>query len=105
MCEAYKRNKPVRDSVCVIRSDQGGRFWILMPCGFCQERLFACGLSGPLAVWRPKRPNLRNGCRRAQSHIAQVTIVPVARAGHVIQFDHPDAVAEAVRHMEKAARS
>jgi pimeloyl-ACP methyl ester carboxylesterase len=43
--------------------------------------------------------------RRAQSHIAQVTIVPVARAGHVIQFDRPDAVAEAVRHVATAARS
>jgi len=43
--------------------------------------------------------------RRAQSHIAQVTIVPVARAGHVIQFDRPDAVAEAVRHVATAVRS
>src|ERR1039458_9172717 len=24
LCEAYKLNKPVRDSVCVVRSDQGG---------------------------------------------------------------------------------
>jgi cytidine deaminase len=43
LCEAYKVNKPVRDSVCVVRSDQGGRFWILTPCGVCQERLFAYG--------------------------------------------------------------
>src|ERR1035437_1493182 len=43
LCEAHKLHKPVRDWVCVIRSDHGGRFWILTPCGVCQERLFGYG--------------------------------------------------------------
>jgi pimeloyl-ACP methyl ester carboxylesterase len=43
--------------------------------------------------------------RRAPSHFAQVTLVPVARAGHVVQFDRPDAVADAVRRVAVAARS
>src|ERR1017187_2892500 len=48
-CEAYKLNQEVRDSVCVIRSDQGGRFWILTPCGVCQERAVR------LRAWHPGR--------------------------------------------------
>ena len=55
-CEAYKLNKQVRDSVCVIRSDQGGRFWILTPCGVCQERLFAYGPAVQVGVPHPEDP-------------------------------------------------
>jgi pimeloyl-ACP methyl ester carboxylesterase len=46
-----------------------------------------------------------DAARRAQSHLSQVTLVPVARAGHVIQFDRPDAVAEAVRHVAMTAQT
>ncbi len=53
-CEAYKLNQEVRDSVCVIRSDQGGRFWILTPCGVCQERLFAYGPAIQVGVPHPE---------------------------------------------------
>lgn len=49
--------------------------------------------------------NFEEAARRAQSHVAQVTLVRVARAGYVMQYDRPDAVAEAVRHVAKAARS
>lgn len=45
-----------------------------------------------------------NSARRVQSHIAQVILVPVARSGHVMQYDRPDAVAEAVRYAATAAR-
>ena len=53
-CEAHKLNQEVRDSVCVIRSDQGGRFWILTPCGVCQERLFAYGPAIQVGVPHPE---------------------------------------------------
>jgi pimeloyl-ACP methyl ester carboxylesterase len=50
-------------------------------------------------------PTFEASARRAQSHIAQVPLVRVARAGHVMQFDRPDAVAEAVRYVATAART
>jgi len=54
LCEAYKLNKQVRDSVCVVRSDQGGRFWILTPYEVCQERLFAYGPAVQVGVPHPE---------------------------------------------------
>jgi hypothetical protein len=40
----------------VVRSDQGGRFWILTPCGVCQERLFAYGPAVQVGVPHPEEP-------------------------------------------------
>lgn len=56
LCEAYKLGRSVVASVCVIRSDQHGAFWILAPCGVCQERLFAHGPAVAVAVPHPGDP-------------------------------------------------
>jgi cytidine deaminase len=50
LCEAYKLDKNVVASVCVIRSSPSGDFWILTPCGVCQERLFSYGPAVEVAV-------------------------------------------------------
>ena len=39
MCEAYKHDKRVTHSLCVVRNDENSKFEILSPCGICQERL------------------------------------------------------------------
>lgn len=39
MCEAYKHDKRVTHSLCVIRNDENSKYEILSPCGVCQERL------------------------------------------------------------------
>jgi GNAT superfamily N-acetyltransferase len=54
-----------------------------------------------MAVEAPEASKMLPAAR--PSHIAQVALVPVARAGQVIQFDRPDAVAEAVRCVAMAA--
>ncbi|HEX3590621.1 MAG TPA: cytidine deaminase [Pseudonocardiaceae bacterium] len=43
ICEAFKLGRAVTASVCVTASQPTGQFWILAPCGICQERLFAYG--------------------------------------------------------------
>ncbi|MGF1429212.1 cytidine deaminase [Kitasatospora sp. LaBMicrA B282] len=43
ICEAFKRDRRVVASVCVLLADQGRGYWIVAPCGVCQERLFAYG--------------------------------------------------------------
>lgn len=43
ICEAFKRDQPVVASVCVVAADQDRGYWILTPCGVCQERLIAYG--------------------------------------------------------------
>jgi cytidine deaminase len=50
LCEAYKLGRRVVASVCVTRSDQNGAFWILAPCGVCQERLAAYGPAVAVAI-------------------------------------------------------
>ena len=39
MCEAYKYDKRVTHSLCVVRSDEKSNYEILSPCGVCRERL------------------------------------------------------------------
>jgi cytidine deaminase len=56
LCEAFRLDRTVVASVCVIRSDQLGAFWILTPCGVCQERLFAHGPAVAVAVPEPEDP-------------------------------------------------
>lgn len=53
LCEAYKLDQAVVASVCVIRSDQDAAFWILTPCGVCQERLFSWGPAVSVGVTKP----------------------------------------------------
>jgi cytidine deaminase len=43
ICEAFKRDQTVVASVCVTAADQDRGYWILSPCGVCQERLLAYG--------------------------------------------------------------
>jgi len=57
LCEAYKLDKDVVASVCVIRSSTWGDFWILTPCGVCQERLFSYGPAVEVAVPVPGDPH------------------------------------------------
>lgn len=42
ICEAYKRNRKIVATVCVSR-EETGEYYILTPCGVCQERLWAWG--------------------------------------------------------------
>ena len=39
--------------------------------------------------------SFRNSARLATGLLPNVTVVPVARSGHVMQYDRPDAVVEA----------
>ncbi|WP_329561797.1 cytidine deaminase [Kitasatospora sp. NBC_01266] len=50
ICEAFKLGRRVVASVCVTLADQGRGYWILAPCGVCQERLFAHGPDVAVAV-------------------------------------------------------
>jgi cytidine deaminase len=43
ICEAFKLGRAITASVCVTATDKPGEYWILAPCGICQERLFAYG--------------------------------------------------------------
>lgn len=42
LCEAYKLDRQVTDSICVVQPSPGV-FQVLTPCGVCQERLFLYG--------------------------------------------------------------
>ncbi len=56
ICEAYKLGKNVAATVCVSR-DESGKFYILTPCGVCQERLWAWGGNVDCAVPHPDDPS------------------------------------------------
>lgn len=56
LCEAYKLERAVVASVCVTSSNQNGDFWILAPCGVCQERLFSHGPTVAVGVPEPEDP-------------------------------------------------
>jgi cytidine deaminase len=56
ICEAYKLGRRVVASVCVTAADDDRGFWILAPCGVCQERLFAYGPDVEVAVPEPADP-------------------------------------------------
>jgi cytidine deaminase len=58
ICEAFKLDRRVTATVCVTAAQPGGRYWILAPCGICQERLFAYGPDVEVAVPRPEDPTL-----------------------------------------------
>jgi cytidine deaminase len=50
ICEAFKLGRQVVASVCVTAAETTGDYWILAPCGICQERLFAYGPDVEVAV-------------------------------------------------------
>jgi len=58
ICEAFKRGRRVVASVCVTAAaaDAGRGYWVLAPCGVCQERLFAYGPDVEVAVPEPEDP-------------------------------------------------
>ncbi|MFF7987944.1 cytidine deaminase [Streptomyces sp. NPDC007901] len=56
ICEAFKRGRRVVASVCVTAADGDRGYWILAPCGVCQERLFAYGPDVEVAVPEPADP-------------------------------------------------
>lgn len=56
ICEAFKLGRRVVASVCVTAADKDRGYWILAPCGVCQERLFAYGPDVEVAVPEPADP-------------------------------------------------
>jgi cytidine deaminase len=50
ICEAFKLNRRVVATVCVVAAGDTGEYWILAPCGICQERLLAHGPDVDVAV-------------------------------------------------------
>lgn len=57
LCEAYRLDRRVVASVCVTRADRDRGYWILAPCGVCQERLFVYGPDVEVAVPQPGEPS------------------------------------------------
>ncbi|MCX4750746.1 cytidine deaminase [Kitasatospora sp. NBC_01287] len=57
ICEAFKLGRRVVASACVTLADEGRGFWVLAPCGVCQERLLAYGPDVAVAV--PQGPDPR----------------------------------------------
>lgn len=56
ICEAYKLDRDVVASVCVSVAGEDQGYWVLAPCGVCQERLFAYGPNVAVAVPEPADP-------------------------------------------------
>jgi cytidine deaminase len=56
ICEAFKRGRRVVASVCVTAADNDRGYWVLAPCGVCQERLFAYGPDVEVGVPEPAAP-------------------------------------------------
>ncbi|HVV20143.1 MAG TPA: cytidine deaminase [Pseudonocardiaceae bacterium] len=56
LCEAFKLNRKVVASVSVTAAENSGDYWILAPCGICQERLFAYGPDVEVGVPEPTDP-------------------------------------------------
>ena len=56
ICEAFKRGRRVVASVCVTAAGADRGYWVLAPCGGCQERLFAYGPDVEVAVPEPEDP-------------------------------------------------
>ncbi|MEH0577719.1 cytidine deaminase [Streptomyces sp. B21-108] len=57
ICEAFKLGRRVVASVCVTAADDNRGYWILAPCGVCQERLFTYGPDVEVPVPDPKDPH------------------------------------------------
>jgi cytidine deaminase len=55
LCEAFKLGRKITESVCVTTADTG-EYWVLGPCGICQERLMAYGPDVEVAVPDPTDP-------------------------------------------------
>src|ERR1700742_3090646 len=49
ICEAFKLGRTVIATACVTNAGKG-EYWILAPCGICQERLLAHGPNVEVAV-------------------------------------------------------
>jgi cytidine deaminase len=56
ICEAFKLGRTVIATVCVTAAENTGEYWILAPCGICQERLLAYGPNVEVAVPVPGNP-------------------------------------------------
>ncbi|MEU6171528.1 cytidine deaminase [Streptantibioticus parmotrematis] len=56
LCEAFKRDRRVVASVCVVDAGAGRGHWVLTPCGVCQERLFVYGPDVAVGVPEPQDP-------------------------------------------------
>jgi cytidine deaminase len=53
ICEAFKLGRTVVASACVTSTDDNRGYWVLAPCGVCQERLFLFGPDVEVAVPDP----------------------------------------------------
>jgi cytidine deaminase len=56
ICEAFKLGRRIIATVCVTAAPTPGNYWILAPCGICQERLFAHGPDVEVGVPEPGDP-------------------------------------------------
>jgi cytidine deaminase len=56
ICEAFKLGRRIVATVCVTAARTDGQYWILAPCGICQERLFAHGPDVEVGVPEPGNP-------------------------------------------------
>lgn len=56
ICEAFKLDRRIAATVCVTAAETDGQYWILAPCGICQERLFAHGPDVEVGVPEPGDP-------------------------------------------------
>jgi cytidine deaminase len=57
ICEAFKLGRQVITSVSVTAAAHVGEFWILAPCGICQERLYAYGPDTEVGIPDPADPS------------------------------------------------
>ncbi len=53
ICEAHKFQKRITHAVCVVRDDESSPFYVLSPCGICQERLLYWGWDVSVGVSTP----------------------------------------------------
>jgi cytidine deaminase len=65
-CEANRLGEAVIASVCVSRSSPDRPFFILSPCGICQERLALWGPNVEVAVAVPGQPSKWQSRRLAE---------------------------------------
>jgi cytidine deaminase len=56
ICEAFKLGRRIVAAVSVTKAEHTGDYWILAPCGICQERLFAHGPDVQIGVPDPTDP-------------------------------------------------
>lgn len=56
LCEAFKLGHAITASVSVTSTDNPGEYWIIAPCGICQERLFAYGPDVEVGIPEPTDP-------------------------------------------------